>query len=286
MGGIKVNADSGLRAVELVLLWEGRLRNARLRSMLDVHFTTASRLVTAYRELNPRCCEYEQSSKSYIASPAMRAVVTDGSVDEYLALVDRTRSNSDAVVRTRVDLGDVQSTLFSLMYRACEDGSGVRINHHSLNRMSRSRRRIWPHALVQAGRRWHVRAWCEQASAFRDFALGRIRDAHPIEVERPEPAHPDLDEAWQTHVMLRLIAHPNLSSEQQRVVRSEYFKGNSARVLDERAALLPYVIHELRAALDTTNDVPPAFQLAVAEPEALKKWLLPDRLSMPDELAE
>lgn len=286
MSESKNNADGGLRAVELLLLWEGRLRNVRLRSMLGVHFTTASRLVAAYRELNPESSEYDQSAKSYVANPTMKPVLTDGAVEEYLALIDRTRAGSDAVARTHLDLGDVRPPLFSLFHRACEDGSAVLIDHGSMRHPKKTRRQIWPHTLVQAGRRWHVRAWCAEAAAFRDFALGRMHDARSVDAERPDQARPDLDEAWQTHVSLRLIAHPALSPEQQSLVCEEYFKGKTARVVKERAALLPYVIQELRAAVDVAHERAPAFQLAVAEPEALRRWLLPGVALAPDQRAD
>jgi len=271
----RLNTDAGLRVVELLLLWEGRVRNARLRAMLGIHFTTASRLVAAYRELNPGAAEYEASTKSYVASPSIKAALTDGTVEEYLALVDRTRACTDPVVRVLRDLGDLQPTLFALLHRACEDRIGVHIVHGSMRSPKQSEREIWPHSLVQAGRRWHVRAWCAEAEAFRDFSLGRIHDARLLDAERPAQADPLRDTDWQTFVDLQLVAHPELSREQQRLVQDEYFKGASTRGMTERGALLPYLIHDLRASLDVAKELPPSFQLAVADPIALAPWLLP-----------
>ena len=275
LGESRLTTDAGLRVVELLLLWEGRARNARLRVMLGVHFTTASRLVAAYRELNPGASEYDVGSKSYLATSSIKAVLTDGTVEEYLALVDRTRSGTTPVVRVRMDLGCIGSTLFSLIHRACEDGSGIHITHGSMRHPSRASREIWPHSLVQAGRRWHVRAWCAQSASFRDFSLGRIRDARPVDTERPSEANPAGDTAWQTFVDFQLVAHPELSKKQQRLVQDEYFKGASTRSVTERGALLPYLVHDLRAAVDLAREVPPSYQLAVAEPQTLTAWLLP-----------
>lgn len=275
MGESRLNTDAGLRVVELLLLWEGRVRNARLRAMLGIHFTTASRLVAAYREFNPGATEYEASTKSYLATPSIKAVLTDGTVEEYLALVDRTRAGTDPVVRVHMDLGDIEPALFSLLHQACEDNSGIHITHGSMRNPDRNSREIWPHALIQAGRRWHVRAWCAQVLAFRDFSLGRIHDVRPLDAVRPAQADPALDIAWQTFVDLRLVAHPELSREQQRLVQDEYFKGASTRGITERGALLPYLIHDLRASLDVSKEQPPSFQLAVADPSALAQWLLP-----------
>lgn len=260
MGDSRLNTDAGLRVVELLLLWEGRVRNARLRAMLGIHFTTASRLIAAYRALNPGATSYEASTKSYLATPSIKAVVTDGTVEEYLALVDRTRAGTDPVVRMQLDLGNVNSTLFSLLHQACEDGTGLNIAHGSMRHPGRTGREIWPHALVQAGRRWHVRAWCVQSAAFRDFSLGRIRDVRLLDdAERPELGAPALDAAWQTFVDFQLVAHPELAKPQQRLVQDEYFKGASTRGMTERGALLPYLIHNLRASLDVAKDLPRPF---------------------------
>lgn len=275
MGESRLNTDAGLRVVELLLLWEGRVRNARLRAMLGVHFTTASRLVAAYRELNPGASEYEAATKSYLSTPSIKAVLTDGTVDEYLALVDRTHLGTDSVFRVHMDLGCIEPTLFSLFHRACEDGSGMHITHASMRSPSRGSREIWPHSLVQAGRRWHVRAWCAQSASFRDFSLGRIRDARPLDAERPLEADPARDAAWQTVVDFRLVAHPELSKDQQRLVQGEYFNGASTRGMTERGALLPYLVRDLRAALDVAREVPPSYELAVAEPQKLTAWLPP-----------
>jgi hypothetical protein len=275
LGQSRLNTDAGLRVVELLLLWEGRVRNTRLRAILGIHFTTASRLVAAYRELNPGAADYEASTKSYVASPSIKAALTDGTVEEYLALVDCTRAGKDPVVRLMKDFSDLKPPLFALLHRACEERRGAHIVHGSMPNPKHGVREIWPHALVRAGRRWHVRAWCVQAEQFRDFSLGRIHNACLLDAERPALADPQKDTAWQTFVDLRLIAHPELSREQQRLVQDEYFKGASARGLTERGALLPYLIHDLRASLDVSKERPPSFQLAVVDPSALASWLLP-----------
>lgn len=274
MGELRLSTDAGLRVVELLLLWEGRVRNARLRAILGIHFTTASRLVAAYRELNPEATCYEASSKSYLARPSIKAVATDGTVEEYLALVDRTRSGTDPVVRVQMDLGNVDSALFSLLHQACEDGTGLNVTDSSVRKARPSSREIWPHALVQAGRRWHVRAWCVQSAAFRDFSLCCIRDIHLLSGgERPELAAPAQDVAWQTFVDFQLVAHPELSKQQRRLVQDEYFKGASTRGITERCALLPYLLNDLHASLNVDKELPPSFPVAVADPIALAPWL-------------
>ena len=62
---------------------------------------------------------------------------------------------------------------------------------------------------------------------------------------------------------------------QQDLVRSEYFEGTAVRVHSCRGAMLPYLVQELRLALDITKDVPPEYQLAVENVDEVRKWLFP-----------
>ena len=72
---------------------------------------------------------------------------------------------------------------------------------------------------------------------------------------------------------MRLIAHPELSSEQARVIQAEYFKGTASRVETCRAALVPYFIQDIRAAMDTQTQRAPDYLIAVENAREVSKWL-------------
>lgn len=65
-------------------------------------------------------------------------------------------------------------------------------------------------------------------------------------------------------VDLRLIPHPGLSEQQQRLIAAEMFPGARAKRLRVRECLATYVLQDLRVALDVKRDTPPEFQLALA----------------------
>jgi hypothetical protein len=83
------------------------------------------------------------------------------------------------------------------------------------------------------------------------------------------------DTKWNTVVKVRIQAHPKLTAGQQDLVCSEYFEGTAARVHSCRGALLPYLVQELRLALDVAKELPPDYQLAVENVEEVCKWLFP-----------
>jgi predicted DNA-binding transcriptional regulator YafY len=57
-----------------------------------------------------------------------------------------------------------------------------------------------PHALGHNGARWHVRAWCERNTDFRDFTLSRIAE---VEWSREQAEPPIEDNDWEQWVTLQ-----------------------------------------------------------------------------------
>lgn len=265
-----------LRIVELLLVWEGAVRNARLAQVLGVHFTTASRLLAEYQRLHFKAVSYDQAGKRYVAEPALRPTLSTGDVEEYLALLKRNAVDPPlAIERTHTSLGVLSAGTFAILQRAASEGGSVRVKHRSMRHPAPVTKLIFPHALVEAGRRWHVRAFVLDAGAFQDLALTRLSDLELVRERRPTAATPTEDRAWRTLVKLRLVPHPELSDAQQRLVRDEYFPGAAARVITVRGALLQYHVHELRAATNTTMQRPPDYQLAIERPDLIGEWLLP-----------
>lgn len=133
------------------------------------------------------------------------------------------------------------------------------------------RRVVSPHSLVRAGRRWHVRAYSQHNQDFRDYALGRVLEVKPLAFDAERFKADDL--AWNTNVCVRLIAHPGLSPEQAKVIQFEYFNGTSSRVETSRAALVPYFIQDVRAAMDTETQRVPDYQIAVENTQEVAPWV-------------
>ena len=154
---------------------------------------------------------------------------------------------------------------FATIRLAIEEHTELRFTYRSMGNPEARVRIIEPHSLVQAGRRWHVRGYCSETQDFRDFVLGRMTALKRME-QHAETTAAD-DNAWNTPVKVRLVAHPALSVAQQAVVGQEIFAGTSARVETCRGPLVPYFIQEVRAAVDVERQMPPDYQLALANVE-------------------
>lgn len=270
-------------AIETLLLWEGRVSRSRLLDLFDIHETLASRDIAGFREQYPAACEPEMSTKSYVSSRNLEPTLTRGVFSEYQRLVGALGSLNLAttgvpIESTQLDATAIRHTLFSQIHRAMRLGLCVRIVYRSMSTPEPHERVIRPHSFIQAGPRWHLRAYCAKAAAFRDMNLGRISAVMP-ESGISLPGE-DEDLEWQQKVSVRLIPHEGLSAEQAQMVREEYMGGTAAVVFSVRAPLVQYVIQSFRAAVDPAREKAPEHLLMVQHPETLPKssrWLLQER---------
>lgn len=156
---------------------------------------------------------------------------------------------------------------FAAVVQAMRKGFGLQLDYRSMNHPAGTERLVFPHALVRVPRRWHMRAWCSERHDFRDFTLGRVGKVSLI--ESPTPYLRSDDKDWNEVVTLTVIAHPNLSVDQQTMIAAEYFPGASARQLKVRRCLVSYIIQDLRLATSANKHKPPEYQLFVSNADKL-----------------
>lgn len=270
-------AEQRLAAIEVLLLWEGRVSNTRLREFFPIHPSQASRDLAEYRDRAPDNVAASFHQKEYAATPFAKAVLTSGRFDEYAALIGAPAPRAlNSGVPTEVELAAVSLPsphVFRTLHAAIAAQQGVDVRYTSLSHPEPHQRVIFPHALVFASPRWHLRAWCALREDFRDFNLGRIRAAVPVCEDTPRRAVDD--RGWNQTVRIQLIPHEALTPPQRLLVRHEYMGGTAALALTRRVALVPYLLQTYRATLDPKHETPPAFLLQVVKPELLPaaaKW--------------
>lgn len=274
-------------ALRLLLLWEGELSRSRLKRLFNLGETRASQWVREFRDTFPQWVDWDTRARRYratftayremerdMASSGVRAAL----LTRYLALTGLTlddpgRRDDGIAWATYPELSAPQPKVFATLHSAIEGRRVVEITYSSMRHPQPHERMIAPHGLIRAGRRWHVRAWCENTRTFRDFALGRIGRAQLL--ERGATHDSDADHAWCTQVPVRLVGHPALSEAQALVIRNEYFGGASSRVDHCRGCLVPYYLQDLRVAVDVRRERAPEYQLAVDNLDQVQPWLFP-----------
>ncbi|HEB59207.1 MAG TPA: WYL domain-containing protein [Gammaproteobacteria bacterium] len=156
--------------------------------------------------------------------------------------------------------------------RAIRHGRQVEVQYRSLSDAGHVGPRILePHALVNTGLRWHVRAYNHDNYDFRDFVLSRIHTATLLEDAAESTAAYDDD--WVEQVVLQLAPHPKLPETKRHNLLMDYAAEDGVIALTVRRALLGYVLQRL--AVDTTPDHalnPDAWQLVVLNRDEIEPF--------------
>lgn len=265
----RTNIQRRFQLLDTLLKWEGELSNGRIRDLLGVQIVQVSRLLSEYRDTHPARMVWEPSRKRYMRQPSRERY--GGTVEDYLRILDEEGSQSAWIERIDTNISSVAPNVLIAMRQAIEAGRPVRILYTSMTNPTGAERDIFPGHIVQAGRRWHVRAWCCARQEYRDFVLGRIRRISKSSVlAKPEV----VDDAWETMVDVRLVPHRDLSTAQAKVIRDELFDGTMARRIRTHGCLVPYVVQDIRASV-SPNQAPPDYQVEISNLDEIGKYLFP-----------
>ena len=250
-----------LRELESLLLWEGSIDNGRLREIFGIQSVQASRLLSAFVEQYGDKVRRASAHAPIEATTAFRAMFSSSSADDYLRLLSRSDSDSQAahIEDARIDLTSSNAQVFATAAQACRRERGLRIFYRSMLNPKGQERLVFPHTIVRVARRWHLRAWCSLRNDFRDFTIGRIANATLEDAHTPQPK--SADKNWNNHCDLTIVAHPKLNSDQALMIRAEYFGGATARKQKVRRCLVAYTLQDLRIAINPEIQTPPDFQL-------------------------
>lgn len=158
----------------------------------------------------------------------------------------------------------------------------VHITYMSLHDSSKQDRLIAPHGLAYDGMRWHIRAYCYDVHAFRDYVLSRIVECAIPQTPAPNDRFPDPmgngfrevgtssrdDSDWNALVDLVLKANPKLPEPSRRAIEYDYGMGKDGTVVYPcRRALLFYALRYLRLTKEDAV-LPPEERQLVLDNEA------------------
>lgn len=243
MGNVTNSENWSARArliyIERIAYWRGSLRRADISKHFGVSVPQASADIAEYLRLNPESLDYDRSAKRYVASKDFAPKLWKPEVDDGFAFAQGGEaSNEDRVARIDLPNRHVSLPVLRAVVRAVSEGESLRIYYYSVNSGTAGWRWITPHAFANDGYRWHVRAWCFEDKAYKDFVLGRIEKSGEAQVAEPLPA----DKDWDTWVTVKFKAHPALSPIQQQAVQRDFAMRNGVGTLRVRKALMLYTL--------------------------------------------
>lgn len=271
MANTENSRESRFAVIEALLLWEGQISNERVREVLGIQKVQASRVLSEYVAYNPEQIDSKTTRSPYKAQLEITPKYSSGSIEEYISVAKFFDSSDELILDARYDLTTPSSEVISHISQAIRNKCGLKINYLSMTNPQGLERVIYPHTIVRAGRRWHVRAWCGEKCEYRDFVIGRIKNVSITNITSKNNISGDI--YWNNKVDLIIGAHPKLNGDQIDVIRSEFFRGAVSRKLVIRSCLLQYVIQDIRASIDYEKELPPEYQLVVLNLSEIKHFL-------------
>ena len=280
---IKWTTRQRLQFIETMAYYTGIISRSTLAQAFGISDPAATKDLKLYNDLAPGNLTYEPSSFGFVPNNEFQEIFADLTPDTVLSMiannltVSGNPSSNEQVYGIQVDTLPLPARLpekavLARIIRAIKTGSQLSVHYHSLSsRQSSESRIIEPHALINNGLRWHIRAYSHETYDFRDFVLSRIKQASLLNT--PAESSPDYDDEWTETITIKLQAHPQLSEKNRLTLNYDYNMVNNQIELEVRRALVGYVLQRL--SVDTTVDYslnPNAYQLVVLNREEIEPF--------------
>jgi len=281
---IKFATRQRLQFIEIMAYYSGNISRSTLARAYGISDPAATKDLKLYNDLAPGNLEYNPSLFSFVPSANFDEVFADLSPHTVLSMfaqnllsVDNPSGNEPiygiSVEGIPFPVRLPQKNVLAPLIQAMKNASQLKVKYHSLSqRESQQQERIIePHALVNNGLRWHVRAYDHEHYDFRDFVLSRFTETEKLDL--PAESSQSYDDEWMEPITLKLQAHPGLSEKQRLALSYDYDMQNGMIELQVRQALVGYLLQQMK--VDTTADYslnPNAYQLIISNRDEIEPF--------------
>jgi predicted DNA-binding transcriptional regulator YafY len=260
--------------LELLAWWQGSVTNIQLVNALGVSRQQAYSDIKKYCQLHPS--NLIHTKQGYIPATKFTAHYISKDVSQFLSWwstgsIPNNKSASDHVVQLAIPTRTVSVIVIRALVQALTQKKSVEAAYVSLSHPENDGRIFHPHTFVNTGLRWHVRGYCEKTQGYRDLVLSRFHD--DIEILE-NSSHPiELDKAWQQIIKIILKPDQRLSAQQQSVLTNDYQLHDGQLIIETRAALANYLLHEMKVNTKMLDGTPEAQQWVVVNIDDIKQWM-------------
>lgn len=289
-----MDKNSRFRIIELMLQWQGEVNSRDLKALFSISLDTAKRTIQSYTKQYPENIQYNVHLKKHEPTILFVPKVSNCCFESYINILEKlqfegVRESSCIEIllnnSNSVDIKEIhqvqnapvhqlsyitkmippqrqlQPELMRTIIAACQKNLRIEVDYLSLNNPDYEGRIIQPHTLVHDGSRWHVRAYDEKSRTFRDFNLARFKSKALVEGNATATLEQDTD--WNTIVELEIIPDTRLSPIQKECIKQEFQMQQGKLVILCRAALINYLLLNLR--IDQYRSEAVAQQIILAE---------------------
>jgi len=235
-----------LAYIDFLLMFRGHFSRSDLTTKFEMGMANATRDISLYKELAPNNSELDNPSKQYLQTSQFKPLFEHDAKKTLVKLANNITDGFDGIgditfpVEAPSQLNVPDIFIVAKLVQAILNKTPVSIIYTSLSSGSKARELV-PHAIIDNGLRWHVRAYDRNSKSFRDFVLTRISKV-TIKSEDIEVYEDKLeDHQWMRMMPLQLVAHPN-NVKHPTAIAMDYGMENGVLELNVRAALAGYLL--------------------------------------------
>lgn len=236
-----------LAFIDFSLQYFGHIARNDLIQRFKTGLAASTRDFSAYKSLAPNNLVLVHQDKTYYRT-ADFIPVYEHNPEVILTSLSRGFGNgiSCAVQPSQqcfdaVRLIHPDADIIAALMRAIHNRQAIECGYVSLA-SGESNRQLVPHALVNNGHRWHVRAYDRKHQCFRDFVCTRFTYVNPMPDDITQSEGLQQDEQWHRLVELVLVPHPSI--EHNKAIQMDYAMDDGRKKLTVRAALAAYLLRQ------------------------------------------
>lgn len=247
-----------LAFIELLVYFEGQVGRGRVCSSFGVTPNHLTRDFARYREAFPTHLTYDLSARRYEAGPTFRPEIAKPSAEGYfdlLALLSRSPCPTVAFLpplpgplcgQAVPSPSSIDAEGLAIMTRAISQSSALACDVRTERGLVSMR--LWPHAFLFTGKRWHIRACDDATGLFTDLPISRPGRVRLLSTTtRPVHMSPEADIAWMTFEDLQIVPAPHLSPTQAELIARDYG-------MKKRHGTWQWTLHLSKAAAQHARD--------------------------------
>lgn len=272
LAGVPRSQMERLCFMEARLFFLGELQRKNVEDRFAVAQAQVSRDISLYKRLAPHNLVYDFRSRAFYPSEKFKNTF-NFSTENVLwwlktGLGDGLPHMPSLHAEGVSQLCTPDTEILAKVTRAIYLRKVLDIRYLSLS-SGQKLRKVIPHALVDTGKRWHVRAFDKKNGRFSDFVINRIQDARLTEDPIASHEEPTADDQWAQEVKLILVPHPGV--RQSSAIKADYKMVGGKIEVKCRAAIAGYALRSWGVDCSANFSLSPEeYQLALRNSEVLK----------------
>lgn len=264
-----------LAFIDFSLQYFGQVSRQDLINKFATGLAAATRDFQSYKTLAPTNMRLVHQTKCYHRLPEFKALFSH---EPEAILHGLAKGFGDglshpikpsAVCIDAIQLIHPNTDIIAALMRAIQAKQALAIEYVSVSSGNKPRE-IVPHALVNNGQRWHVRAFDRANQLFTDFVVTRIKNAVLSDASVKYLETCENDKYWQQEIELELIPHPSLAHPE--AIELDYQMENQRLMLTCRASLAGYLLRQWSVDCSAKHKITSGVcQLALANHQVLSQ---------------